>query len=49
MAELTHIFDHLPALQTLSSDPNLLQGRFVSYYLVHSTFNDYLTLLLLFF
>lgn len=30
MAELTHIFDHLPGLQCLSSDPNLLQGKFVS-------------------
>lgn len=29
MAELTHIFDHLPALQSLS-DPNLMQGKFVS-------------------
>jgi hypothetical protein len=27
MAELTHIFDHLPGLQ---SDPNLLHGKFVS-------------------
>lgn len=32
MAELTHIFDHLPALQSLSADPNLLQGKFVSYF-----------------
>jgi hypothetical protein len=30
MAELTHIFDHLPALQSLSADPNLLHGKFVS-------------------
>lgn len=30
MAELTHIFDHLPALQSLSADPSLLQGKFVS-------------------
>lgn len=31
MAELTHIFDHLPALQSLSGDPNLLQGKFVRF------------------
>jgi hypothetical protein len=31
MAELTHIFDHLPGLQSsLSSDPNVLHGKFVS-------------------
>jgi hypothetical protein len=30
MVELTHIFDHLPALQSLSSDSNVLQGKFVS-------------------
>lgn len=30
MAELTHIFDHLPGLQSLSADPNLLHGKFVS-------------------
>lgn len=29
MAELTHIFDHLPALQSFSADPNLLQSKFV--------------------
>jgi hypothetical protein len=31
MAELTHIFDHLPTLQSISGDPNLLQGKFVSH------------------
>lgn len=31
MAELTHIFDHLPALQSLSADSNLLQSKFVSF------------------
>ena len=35
MAELTHIFDHLPGIQCLS-DPNLLQGKFVS-----STYIEY--------
>lgn len=29
MAELTHIFDHLPALQSFTADPNLLQNKFV--------------------
>lgn len=29
MAELTHIFDNLPALQAMSGDPNTLQGKSV--------------------